>query len=1002
MAALVITISSNATKESVGSVVLRVILFGTVPKEIPIVLDIPTDLPTTSELPAISPFLCSDDSESDPESEPADELPMRHVSLRLYDDVVSRWRDTFRFRPSSRSGSSSSPDNTIPSAEIPVAPISPAPSIAIAIVSPARDTLTPIITTSPAIRIRIRTTARKSTLGLRPVMTPAHSATLRRGRQVALSSESSSSSSSSGTSSGSSSKTASHTSESSFTASTQATSMPSIIHTTRALSSARSDLLPPHKRYMGTSATHSYKSSDEGSPKTHAMSDMDSDIRADIKVETVAAVATVVTMVNGLSIEPNIAVVETDFEPGLAVVESENAIEQLGQLDEGVQGVEKVRADSLQRCLGYVEDEFRQIRELRAYEMARIMTITSSGMTPEAIEELISQRVAEAGNGNHGNNNGDGNQNGGNRGARRNKPVTKACTYKEFLNCQPHNFRGTEGFVELARWFENIDSVFRINNCPSNSQVKFATCTLLDGTLTWWNSHVLTIGNDEAYEMSWKDLMKLMIDVYCPRDEIQKMVPKEDEKIQSFIYGLLDNIQGVLSKRESSTTNHRITIYNIHHLRGRTWHEFLLLATMRREGMLGVLHTVTSTNCTMKDHRVVTCFGCGGQGHYKSDCPKLKNQTRRNKATNNDACGRAYALGGGYGNPDSNVVTGTFLLNNLYAYILFHSGSDRSFISTTFSALTDITPTMLDVSYTIELADGQIAKSEIIIKGCTLNLLDHSFNIDLIPIELGIFDVIIRMDWLSKYHVVIVYDEKLVLGATPVARAAYRLTPSEMQELADKGFIRPSSSPWGAPVLFVKKKDGSFRMCIDYRKLNKLTVKNCYLLLIIDDLFDQLQGSSVYSNIILRSGYHQLQVWEEDIPKTAFRTRHGHYEFQVMPFGLTDASERKKEAAFQLLKQKLCSAQILALPEGSENFVVYCDASHKGLGAVMMWKEKVIAYASRQVKFMQKNYTTHDLELRAVKELNMRQRRWLELLSDYNCEIRYHPGKMSVVADVLS
>lgn len=135
----------------------------------------------------------------------------------------------------------------------------------------------------------------------------------------------------------------------------------------------------------------------------------------------------------------------------------------------------------------------------------------------------------------------------------------------------------------------------------------------------------------------------------------------------------------------------------------------------------------------------------------------------------------------------------------------------------------------------------------------------------------------------------------LVPGAAPVAKAPYRLAPCKMQELSeqlkelsDKGFIRPSSSPWGAPVLFVKKKDGSFRMCIDYWELNKLTVKNRYPLHRIDDLFDQLQGSSVCSKIDLRSGYNQLRVREEDIPKTAFRTRYGHYEFQVIPFGLTN------------------------------------------------------------------------------------------------------------------
>nr|GEU44413.1 putative reverse transcriptase domain-containing protein [Tanacetum cinerariifolium] len=287
---------------------------------------------------------------------------------------------------------------------------------------------------------------------------------------------------------------------------------------------------------------------------------------------------------------------------------------------------------------------------------------------------------------------------------------------------------------------------------------------------------------------------------------------------------------------------------------------------------------------------------------------------------------------------------------------------------------------------------------------------------------------------------------------------------NQLQELADQGFIHPSTSPWGAPVLFVKKKDGSFRMCIDYRELNKLTINNCYPLPRIDDLFDQLQGSSVYSKIDMRSGYHQLRVRDEDIPKTAFRTRYGHYEFQVMLFGLTNApvvftdlmncvkdklyakfskcdfwirtvqflghlidSQRlhvdpakveavmnwaspttptkirqflglvgyyrrfikdfskiaksltiltqkdkkfvlgkDQEMAFQILKQKLCEALILALPEGNNDFVVYCDASIQGLGAILMQREKVIAYVSRQLKPHEENYTTHDLELGAV------------------------------------
>nr|GEW30836.1 retrotransposon protein, putative, Ty3-gypsy subclass [Tanacetum cinerariifolium] len=228
-------------------------------------------------------------------------------------------------------------------------------------------------------------------------------------------------------------------------------------------------------------------------------------------------------------------------------------------------------------------------------------------------------------------------------------------------------------------------------------------------------------------------------------------------------------------------------------------------------------------------------------------------------------------------------------------------------------------------------------------------------------------------------------------GAAPVVWAPYRLAPSEMKELAeqlnelsDKGFIRPSSSPWGAPVLFVKKKDGSFRMCIDYRELNKLTVKNRYPLPRIDNLFDQLQGFSVYSKIDLRSGYHQLRVREEDIQKTAFRTRYGHYEFQFLghmidsegihvdPTKIESINDWASPNTPTEIHQSLGLAGYYRrfikgfLKIGIENFVVYCDASQKGFGMVLLQREKFIAYASRQLKIHEKNYTTHDLELGIV------------------------------------
>ncbi|GJW45595.1 putative reverse transcriptase domain-containing protein [Tanacetum coccineum] len=160
--------------------------------------------------------------------------------------------------------------------------------------------------------------------------------------------------------------------------------------------------------------------------------------------------------------------------------------------------------------------------------------------------------------------------------------------------------------------------------------------------------------------------------------------------------------------------------------------------------------------------RGITYFECGVQGHFKSDCPKLKNGNQGNWAGNGYAMARTYVMGTAGTNPNSNVVTGTFLLNNHYSLILFDTGADRSFVSTAFSSLIDIIPTTLDHGYDVELADGRIIWVNTLIRGCTLNFLNHPFNIDLMPVEMGSFDVIIGMDWLSKYHAVIVCDEKLV------------------------------------------------------------------------------------------------------------------------------------------------------------------------------------------------------------------------------------------------
>ncbi|GJS75708.1 putative reverse transcriptase domain-containing protein [Tanacetum coccineum] len=682
-------------------------------------------------------------------------------------------------------------------------------------------------------------------------------------------------------------------------------------------------------------------------------------------------------------------------------------------------------------------------------------------MTDAQIKALIAQGFVDAlaeHNADRNKNGDDSHDSGSDR--RRRIPIARGCTYSDFLKCQPLNFKGTEGVVGLTQWFERMESIFHISNCAVENQVKHATYTLHGNALAWWNSRVKGI-DVESYTQRFQELALL-----CGR-----MFLEESDKVEKYVCGLPDMIQGsvIASKpkkmQDAIEFATKLIHQKIHTLAERQaknkikfedtlrnnqnqqqpfkrhnvvraytagpsekkpyggskpqfprcnyYHEGQCAPRCNKCKKVGHLaRDCKGTAVNTNTQRGVTCYECRVQGHYKKDCPKLRNKNQGNQAGNGNVVARAYVMGPTGTNPNSNVVTGTFLLNNRYALILFDTGADRSFVFTEFGSLIDIIPTTLDHGYDVELADDKIIEVNTLIRGCTLNFLNHPFNIDLMPLEIGSFDVIIvflahitakkakdKSEEKRLEDVPIVQDFPevfledlsgippvrqvefqidLVPGAAPVAQAPYR------------------SSPWGAPVLFVKKKDGSFRMCIDYQELNKLTVKNHYQLLRIDDLLDHLQGSSIYSKIDLRSGYHQLRVCEGDIPKTAFGTRYGHYEFQVMPFVLTNASAKEElYAKFSkcefwiptvqflghvidsqgihmdpakiesikdwaspktpteirqfldlagyyrrfikgFLKDKFCSAPILALPQGAEIFIVYCDASHKGLGAVLM------------------------------------------------------------------
>ncbi|XP_073051278.1 uncharacterized protein [Primulina eburnea] len=466
--------------------------------------------------------------------------------------------------------------------------------------------------------------------------------------------------------------------------------------------------------------------------------------------------------------------------------------------------------------------------------------------------------------------------------------------------------------------------------------------------------------------------------------------------------------------------------------------------------------------------------------------------------------GRIFAMTKESVNPDSAVISGNILIYGKEEITLIDTGAIHSFMSEVFMHSISVEPTVMPLHFNIVLPSGDEICPTNIIKACPVQVGNRLLFADLIVIPMVAFDVILGMDWLSAYCAVIDCVEKTVKFLADDH-------DSDVFVGLGSSMSIPIISCLQANKLFHKGCMGFLASVVDVRKERNLQLLDIDVVQDYPDVFaddvpglppdrevefviDLIPGAAIFSKIDLRSGYHQLKVKKEDIPKTAFRTRYGHYEFLVAFLGhivskegifvdpskiesikqwsipktvsevrsflglagyyrrfiadfskialpLTSLTRKATkfewtiecQQAFQTLKDKLTSAPVLVLPCGTEDFVVYTDASKQGLGAVLMQREKVIAYASRQLKDYEKSYPTHDLELAAVvfalkiwrhylygekceiftdhkslsylfsqKELNMRQRRWLELVKDYDCTISDHPGKANVVADALS
>nr|GEY68995.1 retrotransposon protein, putative, Ty3-gypsy subclass [Tanacetum cinerariifolium] len=607
---------------------------------------------------------------------------------------------------------------------------------------------------------------------------------------------------------------------------------------------------------------------------------------------------------------------------------------------------------------GEASRSLQEMAPKRTTRSTPVITTPTTSLTNAQLQAMIDQGVTAALAARDANRNGDDSHTSG---TGRPVQVARECTYPDFLKCQPLNFKGTEGVVGLSQWGE-------IKKLESEM----------------WNLKVK--GTDVvAYRQRFQELA-LMCD---------RMFPEEIDKVERYVDGLPNTIHGSVMTTKPKTMQDAIEFATeLMNKKINTWAERQADNKIKSDDTIRKNHQQPNKR---QNNRRAYAAGNGDRRAYEGPrplCTKCNYHHNGPCAPKCHKCNQFCHLSRDCRNPP-NVNTGA----NLRGNICFECGAQGHFKKECLKLKNN------------NNRGNQVGNAKAQAKVYAVGKAGANPDNNVVTVFLedlpGIpptREVEFRID--------------LIPGATPVARAPYRLAPSEMKELAE---------------------------------LNKLTVKNRYPLPRIDDLFDQLQGLSVYSKIDLRSGYHQLRLQEEDIPKTAFRTRYGHYEFQVMPFGLTNAP-----AVFMDLMNRVCKLYLdKFVIVFIDDILIYSKSKKKHEGHLRQilnllkkeelyakfskckfWisrREKVIAYASRQLKIHEKNYTTHDLELGAVvfalkiwrhylygtkctvftdhkslqhildqKELNMRQRRWLELLSDYDCEIRYHPGKANVVADALS
>ncbi|XP_035842153.1 uncharacterized protein LOC118488855 [Helianthus annuus] len=578
----------------------------------------------------------------------------------------------------------------------------------------------------------------------------------------------------------------------------------------------------------------------------------------------------------------------------------------------------------------------------------------------------------------------------------------------------------------------------------------FATGLLTHQAKDWWDAHSKEVGEDRLQIMTWQEFKRPFMRYHCPQSAIDKIqedflrLRQKNESVNEISNAFMDKMKFcgelVTTQRMKINRFHGVLKAEIREFitpsKCETLDELINLARDReieikrqeergekrpsekgassspskkgkfqdqgRKGKskggitpcktCGKLHIGECLlgkkgcfKCGKEGHSSYqcpnnpkTCFNCFEKGHIKSECPKLQQESKKEdkKQEGSRAKGRMFQITSEEAKSQPNVVSDIFLINSILVYVLFDTGATMSFISSEVVQHPSFRIERMSIPLEVETADSKNYLLHEICKNCKLTIEDEEFAIDLIPMILGEFKVIVGMDWMSQNHAEINCETKTILLQTPSGR---RLNIQGERKLEAKLCTLVQATKY------------------------VLNGSRAYLAYVVNTQ----QGSPKFEDVEIVNEFPD--VFPEELPGLPPEREKIHTGFSKIALPLTKLTRKKEkfvwgkeqEEAFQMLKEKLSRPPVLTLPDGTEDLVVYSDASHQGLGCVLMQKGRVIAYASRQLKPHEVNYPTHNLEL-AAKDLNMRQRRWLELIKDYDCDILYYPGKANVVADALS